>query len=590
MRYLRWVRAAIRNPPSAFRFASNHFKRTLRKKLLRVSWLYARLDLVSRRYSLQKILDPEVFGKSPSQFDDVLKNRLTILGKTLEFASKIDWLADFEGGEWPNLPSNEYDRLCANGFSLPEYRKHGDIKRVWDLNKHHHFVDLARAYRETQDPKYQAEMVSQFLDWTNRFPYTHGIGWNQPLIAAQRAINWIICYSLDAFPQNLLMPLTTSLFYHGKYLSENLEISYLGNNSNHLIGELAALHLIGLTLQKQDWANRSLKMLLSEVGKQVYEDGVDYEQSSGYHRYVLEFLTLVWYANGKEPPLFTDIISKMSNFLNDIVWGDGSLPFLSDWDGAKVWVSDHHRPVELYRLGRGSPTSVAYRDGGYYILKGGPFHLIFDCGPVGMAGKQLATHGHSDLLSFTLAIEGEPFIIDPGSGTYTENKNIHDYFRSTSGHNTITIDGRDQCGLAGFWTLEKHPKARLVRWETSEDLDTVCGEHDGYQPIIHRREIQLRKKPIPTLKIYDEIIGNDVHNYQCYFHLAPNILCRASGTTLQLVSSKSCLRMSFEPTLTVREVKGWFAPDYGPWIEAPVLVFEGRSDLPSKMFWQYEIG
>jgi uncharacterized heparinase superfamily protein len=277
----------------------------------------------------------------------------------------------------------------------------------------------------------------------------------------------------------------------------------------------------------------------------------------------------------------------MSNFLNDITMDDNSLPFLGDWDGAKVWVADHHRPVELCRLGMKSRTSVAYPDAGYYIMKGGGFHIIFDCGPIGMAGKCLATHGHSDLLSFFLSVEGNPFIVDPGSGTYTENHEIHNYFRSTSGHNTITIDGRDQCGLAETWTLKKHPKAKLLCWQSSKDFDKVCGEHDGYEPIVHKRNIQLVKKPTPIIKMSDHIIGHGVHSYQCYFHLAPNIVPKISDTTLELVSSKSSLSMSFEPKLKPKIINGWFAPDYGKWIEAPVLVFEGISNLPTKITWEY---
>ena len=582
----------MRNPTSAVRFASRYSRRAIQGALLRTPWYYGRLLPFLRRrtlgmHPLQKTLDPEVFGKGRVQLDDLFRNRLTVLGKTLRLENGVNWLADFEGGEWPNLLGHEYNRLFADDFSSPEYRRHGDVKRVWDLNKQHHLVDLARAYRQSGDQKYQNMLTSHFLDWVERFPYMHGIGWNTPLIVAQRAINWIICYNLDAFPERLHPTLASSLFDHGKYLAENLEINYAGNNSNHLIGDLAALHLVGLTLRKQDWVSKSLDMLLNEVQRQIYPDGVDYEQSSGYHRYVLEFLTLVWYANGQKMQLLTDTITRMSSFLNDIARDDESLPFLSDWDGAKVWVADHHRPVELYGLGRKSETSVQYPNGGYYILKGGPFHLVFDCGPVGMGGRQLATHGHSDLLSFCLDVKGEPFIIDPGSGTYTQNREIHDYFRSSSGHNTITVDGQDQCGLAGTWALKKHPKTTLLSWETSDTLDKVCGEHDGYKPIMHRREIQLVKEQSPTIKMFDDLVGDGVHRYECYLHLSPEVVPEISRAGIRLATSKSRLQIDFDPKLTVKSAEGWFAPDYGQWIQAPVLVFEGVSQLPARIAWEY---
>jgi hypothetical protein len=559
---------------------------------LKTPWFYGRFLPLLRRGTLskrplQKTLDPEVFGGGRVRLHDLLNNKLTVLGKTVDIQDNVNWLADFEGGEWPNLLAYEYNRFFADDFSSPEYRKHGDIKRVWDLNKQHHLVDLARAYRQTGDPKYREILTDHFLDWVERFPYMRGIGWSAPLIVAQRAINWIICYNFDAFPERHHSTLATALYDHGKYLTENLEINYAGNNSNHLIGDLAALYLVGRTLQKHNWTNRSLDMLMTEVKRQIYPDGVDYEQSSGYHRYVVEFLMLVWYANRQQPPLLTDTILRMSSFLNDIARDDGSLPFLSDWDGAKVWVADHHRPAELCRLGKRSETSIQYPDGGYYILKGGPFQLVFDCGPVGMAGRQLTTHGHSDLLSFCLNFKGEPFIVDPGSGTYTQNREIHDYFRSSSGHNTITIDDQDQCGLAETWTLKKHPKTTLLAWETNGTLDKVCGEHDGYEPIIHRREIQLAKRPSQVIKIYDDLTGSGVHRYKHYLHLSPDVTPEILPTDIQLAASKSRLKLSFDPRLSVRNVKGWFAPDYGQWIEAPVLVFEGRSQLPTRIAWEY---
>lgn len=593
MRYSSWLRVAARNPPAAFRFATNRFRRAIRTRLLENPWMYEQTNrYLQRRVSgslvLQKILDPTIFGDSNEPCDAPVPE-LTILGKTIRVRDNVDWLADFEGGEWPNLLAHKYHQMLAHDFSLTEYRKHGDIKRVWDLNKHSHFVDLAKAFRTSLDSKYQTMIVNQFLDWNHRFPYMHGIGWQQPLIVAQRSINWIICYTLDAFPESLRTTLATSLFYHGKYLTENLEMSYTGNNSNHLIGDLTALHLIGLTLQKHDWARNSLKMLLNEVRRQVYEDGVDYEQSSGYHRYVLEFLTLVWYANKQQPDLLTDVVSRMSGFLNDIAWGDGALPFLSDWDGAKVWVRDHHRPVELYRLARRASGSMAYHNAGYYILGGGPFHVIFDCGPIGMGGKELATHGHSDLLSFTMSVEGEPIVTDPGSGTYTENKEIRNYLRSTSGHNTVTIDDRDQCGLVGTWAVQRQPRPTLIKWQVGEEEDIVSGEHDGYRPVVHRREIRLSKKPNATMRICDDILGDGVHSYQCRFHLDPSIVFDIDDAIVRLESRKSRLIMQFDPTLAARRDRGWFAPDYGKWVEAPVLVFEGRSSLPARIVWEFVV-
>ena len=124
-------------------------------------------------------------------------------------------------------------------------------------------------------------------------------------------------------------------------------------------------------------------------------------------------------------------------------------------------------------------------------------------------------------------------------------------------------------------------------WESYETYDKVSGEHDAYTPVVHRREIQLTKVPTPIIRILDDITGDDVHSYQCYFHLAPNVIPEISWASVQLTSTKSRVKMSFDPSLTAKRVKGWFAPEYGQWIEAPVLVFEGRSQLPTRIKWEY---
>ncbi len=56
----------------------------------------------------------------------------------------IDWNRDYESG-----------KVAPNGFAgsidYRDYRVTGDAKIVWELNRHHHLVVLARAYHATGD-------------------------------------------------------------------------------------------------------------------------------------------------------------------------------------------------------------------------------------------------------------------------------------------------------------------------------------------------------------------------------------------------------------------------------------------------------
>ena len=61
--------------------------------------------------------------------------------------------------------------------------------------------------------------------------------------------------------------------------------------------------------------------------------------------------------------------------------------------------------------------SKAYFNGGYYILRNNRTYCIIRCGELSCRGE--GGHSHNDQLSFELNVEGEDFIIDPGTYAYT---------------------------------------------------------------------------------------------------------------------------------------------------------------------------
>jgi len=535
---------------------------------------------VPKNLVLRRVFEPSDLHPSPVDVEDYLNRKFTVLGASVQFGKDIEWHVDFNGGSWPVRYAMNYNSLFRNDFSDPEYKVHGDIKRTWDFNKHLHFIDLAANYYNTGDKRCLREIEFELTDWIRKNPYLRGIGWSAQLIVAQRAISWILAYSLGAISEQLSELLARSLYLHGVYLSQNLEESSTGLNSNHLIGDLAGLFLIGRSLQQEAWTEIAMQKLLRELDAQVYDDGVHYEQSSGYHRYVEEFLFLVWLANGRSPDKLTQKLSQMSDFLRSIAWPDGSQPFFSDWDGAKVWVKDHHRPKELYALASGEAGRKAFPKGGYYVIQHGDHKLVFDCGPIGMGNKQLATHGHSDLLSFTLAVFGEPILVDPGSGSYTEHKDVHDYCRSTRGHNALVVDGRDQCGLAQTWAFHKHPSARVLEWSSSDLVDVVEGEHDGYAPIIHKRRIEFLKAR-PTILVRDQLEGSDHHRIERYFHFGPHVKVSLGGRTLIAQGKNAIVTVSSPDTASPKIEEGYYAYDYGVVTSAPVGCLVQEAMLPA---------
>uniref|UniRef100_UPI00190F100A heparinase II/III domain-containing protein n=1 Tax=Klebsiella pneumoniae TaxID=573 RepID=UPI00190F100A len=65
-----------------------------------------------------------------------------------------------------------------------------------------------------------------------------------------------------------------------------------------------------------------------------------------------------------------------------------------------------------------------------------------DVGPLGC--PQSGGHGHADLLSIQCSAFGEPYIIDPGTYCYTPAEEWRDFFRNTTSHSTVIVDGAGQ--------------------------------------------------------------------------------------------------------------------------------------------------
>ncbi|MGC8570408.1 MAG: heparinase II/III domain-containing protein [Caldivirga sp.] len=115
-------------------------------------------------------------------------------------------------------------------------------------------------------------------------------------------------------------------------------------------------------------------------------------------------------------------------------------------------------------------------------------YFILDYGPHG------AWHGHPDKLSFELHSNGEPLIVDAGSGGYYSD--LHwKWSRRSIAHNTVTLGDKDQLETRG----------RLVKyWVNGDDVYAVF-EANTYPGVNHRRGVVALGKLIYV--ILDKISG-----------------------------------------------------------------------------------
>jgi hypothetical protein len=533
---------------------------------------------------------PESYSATLRLADLACRHTVEILGSGEAYlGDPINWHTDFKGGTWAG---GDYEALNAtlyeNDFQNPNYI--GDIKLPWELNKHAHFLELAKAYWLTSDERYSEMLLDQMDHWIEQNPFLTGIAWTQNLVVSQRTIAWVLAlqaiWQSRALTPDRLMKVLRSLYQHAAYIPVHFEFGE--RTTNHLIGNAAALAAVACAFpefhESAEWYATAIRMVESQLTKQVYPDGVHYEQSIGYHRYATEFCLLPWLLSGTERcPYSRDTqatLRRMLMVLLHMSQPTGEVQPISDADGARVW-QFHHRGVNDVRSilglgaalfsdpslkgGHGQPSedvlwwlgsrehrrtqlttaspqacSAAFPHGGYFILRErwAPEALwaVFDCGHIGLGDwpddVSVGTHGHSDLLSIGLAAGGETLLTDLGSYTYTGSKPWHDYFRSARAHNVVLVDGQDQSVLTTTWAIRDRARPKDVRWKFSPDVDFVTGAHDGYRrlssPALHRRSLLFMRKE-RRLIIRDDLEGAGRHAVEALFHGAPSVMFQKTG-------------------------------------------------------------
>jgi len=546
----------------------------------------------------------------------------------------IDWHYDFKSGRRWSLRHYKF-------YNVSELDKHSDIKVPWELARFQHLSTLGKAYWYTDDEKYTQEFVREIKNWIDKNPVDLGVNWICSMEAAIRAINWIWGYyffkdSKEITP-DFLVEFLKSLLIHGRHIMENLEYGKI--TSNHYLSDIAGLLYLGIIFpefkEAKKWREFGVKELIKEMEKQVYEDGVDFEASTSYHRLVLELFfssALLCRINHiKLPKKFWDRLEKMFDFVLYYLKPNGKAPQIGDNDNGRLHilkqrdVLDHSYLLTMgallfnnseYKIKRfdfdeealwffgqdayeqynklayrnPSLNSNAFESGGVYIMRNNHFYVIVNCGFNNRNSK--AAHAHNDELSFELNIGGQDFIIDPGAYSYTGDYRSRNLFRSSRGHNTVVVDGIEINSFdeQEIFKMKNEAKAKVLKWMINEDYDLLEAEHYGYlklrEPVVHRRRLFFNRKQ-SILKIEDFMEGNGLHTYEIFFHFpSVPIVSDENDSLCFRTNSSEDKNISIVPEikdgLKVELKSGWISPSYGIKLKAPYICYSKTARAPTR--------
>jgi hypothetical protein len=592
-------------------------------------------------------LDPTIEKRTIEAAESVCSHRFDLLGSgETQLGHIIDWHTDFKTGyRWPQ---GTYYKKIDGRYLVPD----SDIKVPWELSRCQHLPTLGRAYWHTGDERYAAEFVAQVGDWIATNRPASGVNWACPMDVAIRAVNWLWAYYLILDSPHLTADFEhaffASLLAHGRHILTNLEGYPGAYNSNHYLSDLAGLIFLGLLLpefrESQRWLQVGVTGLSSEIGRQVLDDGADYELSISYHRLVAEiFLTcgLLCKKNGVQfPSSYWARLERMIDFTWHYTRPDGTVPILGDADNGRLqrlasWSKsereffDHRhllaaggvlfdRPgwaaaagpcweeafwlmgetaSRYWQAHRGAPAenaiSKAFPDAGLFVQRDGELYSLFEAGGNGTGGS--GGHCHNDTLSFELYAYGYPFIIDPGSFVYTSDAEARNLFRSTRYHNTVQVDGEELNRLAPseLFMMADDATPHMEYWKSTEELDLVVAYHDGYlrlpDPVCVRRSFLFDKQGRLWV-VRDDLIAEGEHEYKFFFHFG-QVVVRASDDHERRFIAEApggpslALWVIEGPGLEARISQGWISSSYGKRVQAPVLQFTGRLSGRHSVFW-----
>lgn len=508
----------------------------------------------------------------------------------------------------------------------------GNIKYLWEQNRHLHLPMLAQAFVVTGDPRYADTIQSHVDSWIEQCPVGRGANWVSALEPAIRLINWSITWQLLGGSRARLFSGEAGAAFRERWLRSVYEqsrmimsnLSKFSSANNHLIGESSGVYVASTTwplwADMREWGERCRTILEDECLKQNAPDGGNREQAFAYQTFVLDFLIIAGIAaraRGEDfSPMYWRRVEVMIDFLASMTDAAGRLPMIGDADdglvvklatepgfsthgsliatgallferadlAAKAGALDGKtitllgvRAVRtLARLKErargGYRPQMQFRDSGYYLLGAGfdtpdEVRLLVDTGPLGYLS--IAAHGHADALSFTLSIGDREILIDPGTYEYHSEPEWRRYFRGTSAHNTVGIDGQDQSVQAGNFMWTHHARARCIEFEVGSVRQRFVGEHYGYDrladPVIHRREIAFDPAN-QVIEVEDTLRCEGEHSAKRFWHFAEDCQVERTEKGLRITTGRTVVFMEALEELEKVEIHRAGSAEQGGWV------------------------
>jgi heparan-sulfate lyase len=407
----------------------------------------------------------------------------------------------------------------------------------WQLHRVYWWQPMGLAYRTSGDEKYAKEWVFQFRDWAKKNPLglsaeNDRYAW-RPLEVSERVQSLPGTFNLfinsASFSPAFLMEFLESYHQQASYIPPRYSAQ-----GNHLLFEAQRVLFAGSFFPEfndaPSWRKSGISILNTEIKKQVFADGMQWELSPAYHIASIDIFLKAYNAAkmaGVEkefPATYVQTIQNMVLATVNMSFPDYNNPMFGD-----SWPVEKNARVKQFQLwsklfpdnavieyfatdGKQGALpnflSHALPDAGFYTFRNGwndkSTVMILKASP------PAAFHAQPDNGTFELWVKGRNFTPDAGCYLYSGDKEINkmrNWYRQTRVHSTLTLDNQNMVIT----------KAQQNKWETGEKLDVLSYANPSYPELNHQRSVLFINKQY--FLIIDKAIGKATGKLGVHFQL-----------------------------------------------------------------------
>lgn len=472
--------------------------------------------------------------------------------------------------DWITNPETQHKYNLEHWSQIQDLSKEaGDIKFVWEKARFSFLYDIIR-----YDYHFEEDCAALVFDEIDSFiqknPINLGPNYKCSQEISLRVLNWTFALyyykNSDALTEERFSRIMEFIYWQLHHVYHNIHFSRIAVRNNHAITETLMLFLGGLLFpflpNTKKWSAKGKKWFEEEIAYQIYKDGTFLQFSMNYHRVAVQLLTWGIRLSEIHSTPFKQIVSEraqksleylrscqdtISGKLPNYGANDGALFFKLTNDDYRVYTSqlndlsavlnktvsvksESQNWYGLTDLSVQTPaidTLNSFEDGGYYVINEEGVKTFIKC------GKYKDRPSQSDNLHLDIWVDGINYLWDTGSYKYNTEKKYSEFFGGVEGHNTLSVDGKNQMqnGMRFIWYYWVKKATGLLK-SSENDFNfegAIIGFPEAGKNIEHKRVVAKRKNQ-NFWQVQDTVHGADHKDLSLYWHLNPEILDKVEIT------------------------------------------------------------